>query len=144
MTIKPRDVLPHRAPFLLLDSVEIDEGNKSANATWTPRKSWPIFRGHFPDQSIVPGVVIVEVMAQAACILGYAIDPSLKGQPVALAGIDRARFRRPVRPGDQLKVKVEYKKRRRGLWSFQGRATVENIVVADADFMASVKDSWNV
>ena len=132
--------LPHRPPFLLLDELEVDAAGQRVTAHWRPDPAWEVFAGHFPDDPVVPGVLLVEAMAQAACVLGRAIDPSTRDLPVLLAGIDRARFRRPVRPGETVRIEVLFRKRRRGLWRFEGRAFVDQDLAAEATLLAALQE----
>ena len=138
------NILPHRYPFVLIDRVtKIDP---PAPGSWVGRKLEALknvtanehfFVGHFPDRPIMPGVLIIEAMAQAAAICGYRTELN-DGQPqeVLIAGIDGARFRRPVVPGDQLKITVEITKDRNTILAFHCEATVDNEVVAEADLLA--------
>lgn len=128
-------LLPHRYPFQLVDRVlELENGvrilalkNVSANE--------PYFPGHFPDLPVMPGVLICEALAQAGGLLVFRTPGAVvPGTLLALAGIERARFRRPVLPGDQLHLEVTLQKSRRPLWKFEGRALVDGTLVAEAGF----------
>jgi 3-hydroxyacyl-[acyl-carrier-protein] dehydratase len=132
------ELLPHNYPFLLVDRiVELEPATKIVgikNVTFNE----PFFPGHFPQKPIMPGVLIIEAMAQAGGILAFKTFPDKKGS-VFFTGIDDARFRKPVTPGDQLKLVVEVIKHRREIWLFDGKAFVENELVAEARIMAMLK-----
>jgi len=130
--------LPHRDPFRFLDSAELDLAAKTLIGHWTPAADWAVFGGHFPNNPVVPGVILVEAMAQAACLLGAHLDPAIQGREVYLVGVDGARFRTPVRPGETVEVRATYDKRRRDLWWFKARAAVAGKKVAEASLLASV------
>jgi len=134
--------LPHRYPFLLIDKVTELELGKSVTALKNVSINEPFFPGHFPGAPVMPGVLILEAMAQAAAILsfktkGYA--PEDIGI-VYFAGIDAARFKKPVKPGDQLILKVDIVREMRGIWKYKGRAEVDGMLVAEADLMATLRD----
>jgi 3-hydroxyacyl-[acyl-carrier-protein] dehydratase len=132
------ELLPHNYPFLLVDRiVELELATKIVgikNVTFNE----PFFPGHFPQKPIMPGVLIIEAMAQAGGILAFKSFPDKKGT-VFFTGIDDARFRKPVTPGDQLRLVVEVVKHRREIWLFDGKAFVENELVAEARIMAMLK-----
>lgn len=134
--------LPHRYPFLLIDKVTELELGKSITALKNVTINEPFFPGHFPVSPVMPGVLILEAMAQAAAILsfktkGYA--PEDIGI-VYFAGIDGARFKKPVKPGDQLILKIKIVREMRGIWKYTGRAEVDGVLVAEADLMATLRD----
>ena len=133
--------LPHRYPFLLVDRVlEIDIG-VSIKAIKNVTANEPQFQGHFPDLPVFPGVLILEALAQASALCAFrAEDGSALGQLYLFVGIDNARFKRQVVPGDQLILNVEVVKARRGIWKFQAEATVDGDVAASADLMIAVQD----
>lgn len=129
--------LPHRYPFLLVDKVQRIEANKSIKAIKNVTSNEPCFIGHFPVRSVMPGVLIVEALAQAAGILmAKSLDwPKHYSNVFFLAGIDHVRFKRVVEPGDSLALEVHVLKQRRDLWKFSGKASVENELASSAEFM---------
>ncbi len=133
--------VPHRYPFVLIDRVLSCEPRKSLVALKNVTYNEPFFPGHFPNHPVMPGVLILEAMAQAAGILGLR---SMEESPVGtntnvyFAGIDNARFKQPVVPGDQLVVEVTYQRDRRGIWKFSGEAKVDGSVAASADIMVAL------
>ncbi len=134
-----QQVLPHRYPFLLVDKIiDLQPGGKAVgikNVTMNEE----FFRGHFPGDPIMPGVLIVEALAQVAGVLSFR-SGATPGQAVYFLSIERAKFRKPVIPGDQLKLEVNILQQRGNVWKFSGNATVEDKVVAEADFTAMVID----
>jgi 3-hydroxyacyl-[acyl-carrier-protein] dehydratase len=131
--------LPHRFPFILVDRVlEIEDGKRIV-AIKNVTINEPFFPGHFPDFPVMPGVLIIEAMAQAGAILTFTM-PDMQAGPDSLfyfAGIDRARFKRRVQPGDQLRLEVEFMRSMRGIAKFQGRALVEGQLAAEAEMMCA-------
>jgi 3-hydroxyacyl-[acyl-carrier-protein] dehydratase len=134
-------LLPHRYPFLLVDRVvELVPGAKLTgykNVTINE----PFFNGHFPGHPVMPGVLILEALAQACAILAYkseGVDPEKK--VTYLMAIDGAKFRRPVVPGDRLQLTVEVVKHKGAIWKQKGVATVDGAKVAEAEFLATVVD----
>ena len=134
------DLLPHRYPFLLVDRVTSFEAGKSINAYKNITFNEPCFTGHFPDQPIFPGVLILEALAQAAGVLGFKSAGTNEGLYL-YAGIDKARFKRPVVPGDRLDMHVEFIKERRGIWKFSGIASVDGQEACSAEFMCAMRES---
>ena len=132
--------LPHRFPFLLVDRVTAFESGKSLTAIKNVTINEPFFPGHFPNRPVMPGVLILEALAQATAILSFMTTETLPDDNSVyyFAGIDNARFRKPVEPGDQLSLEVELVRQRRNLWWFKGRAMVDGEVAAEAD-MSAVK-----
>jgi 3-hydroxyacyl-[acyl-carrier-protein] dehydratase len=131
--------LPHRYPFLLVDRVLSLDPGKSIVAIKNVTINEPFFQGHFPARPVMPGVLIIEAMAQAAGILSYmtlGINPG-SNSLIYLAGIDRARFKKPVGPGDQLRMEMELTRSVRGVGKFVGVAKVDGAVVAEAEIMAA-------
>lgn len=131
-------LLPHRYPFLLVDRVLEFEPSKRVVGIKNVTSNEPFFVGHFPGKPIMPGVLIVEAMAQAGGILAFKSFPEMKGS-VFFIGIDNARFRRPVIPGDQLKMVVDVVKHKREIWVFEGKAYVGDELVAEAKIMAMLR-----
>ena len=133
------NLLPHRYPFLLVDRVTEYEEEKRIVGIKNVTYNEPFFPGHFPHKPVMPGVLIIEAMAQAGGILAFKSFPQKKGQ-VFFIGIDNARFRKPVIPGDQLQLVVELVKHRREIWIFQGSAFVDGKLVAEARIMATLQE----
>ena len=136
------NLLPHRYPFLLVDKIIEFEKNKSILAIKNVSFNEPFFNGHFPGYPVMPGVLILEALAQASGLLVFK-TPSLCPPNESLylfVGIDKARFKKPVIPGDQLKLKVEMKKSRQGFAVFDALATVEDEIAASAELMCGFKE----
>lgn len=136
--IEVRNYLPHRYPFLLVDKVLSIEPSKSIVAIKNVTTNEPFFQGHFPMRPVMPGVLIVEALAQASGILiyeSYGRMPNFDEEIFYLAGIDKARFKHMVVPGDQLKLEVELVKQKMDLWKFKGVATVDGELACSAEFM---------
>lgn len=134
-------LLPHRYPFLLIDRVLEMVPGKNAVAMKNVTINEPFFQGHFPQAPIMPGVLIIEAMAQAGGILAFESIPKEKqGALIYFMGMDKVRFRRPVVPGDQLIFKVEILKLRSKVIKMKGDASVDDVRVAEAELMASVGD----
>ncbi|GAB0056357.1 3-hydroxyacyl-[acyl-carrier-protein] dehydratase FabZ [Candidatus Magnetaquicoccaceae bacterium FCR-1] len=134
--------LPHRYPFLLVDRVEEVVPGERLVALKNVTFNEPFFAGHFPGHPVMPGVLILEAMAQAGAMLAGYIDPvAVKGRLVYFMAIDKARFRKPVVPGDQLLLELTLIKRRREIWRFGGVARVKGAVVAEAELMAMTRDA---
>jgi UDP-N-acetylglucosamine acyltransferase len=131
--------IPHRYPFILVDRILEYEEGKRAVAIKNVTINEPFFQGHFPDQPVMPGVLIVESIAQVGAVLALR-QPSSLGKIVFFAGIDNLRFRRPVLPGDQLRLEVEVLWFKRGLGKMKGLATVEGEVAAEGEFTFSLVD----
>lgn len=131
------DMLPHRYPFLLVDSIlEVDEG-KSIVGQKNVTINEPFFQGHFPGHPVMPGVLIVEAMAQVGGILGRVSDDHGEDTVTYFVGIDKARFRKPVVPGDVLRIEIEVVNYRRGIYTFTGKAFVGSTLVAEAELKAT-------
>ena len=127
-------LLPHRYPFQFVDRVLEYEDGKRIVALKNVTINEPFFRGHFPEQPLMPGVLICEALAQAGALLAHrSTDGVHAGCVVVLTGLDGARFRRPVLPGDQLHLEVTVLRRRRPLWKMQGLARVDGHVAAEAE-----------
>lgn len=133
--------LPHRYPILLVDRVLSLEKNKSIQALKNVSINEPYFMGHFPNRPVMPGVLVLEAMAQAAALLSFASA----GKPLDdntiyyFAGIDAARFKRPVEPGDQLVLDVELLRQKSGIYKFKGVARVGDAVACEAELMCTMR-----
>ncbi len=135
--------LPHRYPFLLIDRIISMELGKSIVALKNVSMNEPFFTGHFPDAPVMPGVLMLEAMAQAGGVLAYKTTNTSpdNGRLYYFAGIDNARFRRVVKPGDQLRLEVNVIRSKRDIWKFEGFAYVGDELACQAEFMsASPKD----
>ena len=134
-------LLPHRYPFLLVDRVIEFEKDKRVLAYKNVTCNEPFFTGHFPVKPIMPGVLIIEALAQATGLLAMESRPDEVGSKLYyFVGIDKARFKRPVEPGDQLIMTVKLRAVRRGIWMFTGEAMVDGKLAAAADIMCTAKD----
>jgi 3-hydroxyacyl-[acyl-carrier-protein] dehydratase len=140
-----QEILPHRYPFLLVDRVtEIEEG-KSIKAYKNVSISEPVFEGHFPGHPIYPGVMIIEGMAQAGGVLAFKSaseeeQEAAKNKVVYFMSIDKCKFRQPVRPGDRLEYRLEVLKHRGNIWVLEGKAYVDETLVAEAELKAMIVD----
>lgn len=134
------ELIPHRYPILMIDQlVDIIQGVGAVGIKNVPIGD-KVFEGHFPAKPIMPGVFIIEAMAQtAAAYAAYAENKDLKSQSAMLFGIDKVRFRQAVTPGDQLRVKVYITRKRVSVWKFAGKAYVDGSKVADGSFSAILK-----
>jgi 3-hydroxyacyl-[acyl-carrier-protein] dehydratase len=134
-------LLPHRAPFLLVDRVVAFEPYKKLVGWKGVTMNEPFFPGHFPGKPVMPGVLILEALAQSCALLAImSLGPDSAGKLTFLMGIDGARFRRPVVPGDRLELHVEVTKQKGPVWKEQGTAIVDGQVCAEAEFMAMLID----
>jgi len=133
--------LPHRYPFLLIDRVLEVVPGESVVAIKNVTINEPFFPGHFPQRPVMPGVMIMEAMAQASGMLAYRTDPSLEepGSLYFFVGMDKVRFKRQVEPGDQLRLEVNLTRTRRGMWMFSGKALVDGQVAAIGDLIMTVR-----
>jgi 3-hydroxyacyl-[acyl-carrier-protein] dehydratase len=131
--------LPHRYPFLLIDRVLEYEKEKLLVAIKNVTFNEPFFTGHFPGKPVMPGVLILEAMAQATGVLAFRSTGRTpdKGSLYYLVGLDNARFKKPVIPGDQLVLRAELKRRARDVWKFDCTASVDGALVASADVMCA-------
>jgi beta-hydroxyacyl-ACP dehydratase FabZ len=133
------DLLPHRYPFLLVDRILEMEENKRIVGIKNVSMNEPFFQGHFPGSPIMPGVLIIEAMAQTWGILVLSSTHDKAGSKnVLFLGIDKARFRKPVYPGDQLRFELQALHLK---WKFKGEAFVEGQLVAEAELMATISDT---
>lgn len=135
------EYLPHRYPFLLIDRVTSYEPGKSITAVKNVTINEPFFSGHFPHRPIMPGVLIIEALAQAAAILSFR-TMNHKADEMSVyyfVGIDHARFKRPVVPGDTLMLEVTLKRHARSIWIFSGVARVNDTVAAEAELMCTIR-----
>ena len=145
MKIDIKDIIkniPHRYPLLLVDKItSIDLKEKKITGIKNVTFNEPHFMGHFPDHPIMPGVLIVEAMAQTAAMLVVQINKKdNQDKLVYFMSIDKVKFRRPVVPGDVLKLEIETTQNRKNVWSFEGKAVVEGKPVAEAEFKAMIID----
>ena len=133
------NLLPHRYPFLMIDKVVSLEKGKSITAVKNTTINEPFFQGHFPGYPVMPGVLILEALAQAGGILAYKTEENddLRNKLTYFMGIDKARFRKPILPGYSVLLKVELIKRKQFVWVFSGKAEVEGNICAEAELMAT-------
>jgi 3-hydroxyacyl-[acyl-carrier-protein] dehydratase len=134
-------MIPHRYPFLLIDKVVDVHPDKDAAGVKNVTINEPFFAGHFPQRPVMPGVLIIESMAQTAAVLVVqTLGEKAEGKLVYFMSVDNARFRKPVVPGDRLRVHVTKQRNRGSVWKFTGEAFVENKLVAEATFAAMILD----
>jgi len=139
---KVLEYLPHRYPFLLIDRVLSYDAGKELRALKNVTINEPFFNGHFPHHPVMPGVLIIEAMAQAAAILSF-VTMGAKSDDKSVyyfVGIDNARFKKPVTAGDALHLHVTLERHMRGVWKFKAAAQVEDVTVAEADLLCAVRD----
>src|SRR6185503_11711658 len=134
-----REILPHRYPFLLVDRIEELETERVVGIK-NVTVNEPFFAGHFPDYPVMPGVLIIEAMAQVAGVLVLSGIPDRNNKLVLLAGVDGAKFRKPVRPGDQLRMEMKILRSRASMAKVSGTATVDGVVVAEAEILCVLAD----
>ncbi len=134
--------LPHRYPFLLVDRVLDYTPEQSLTAIKNVTINEPFFQGHFPHRPVMPGVLILEALAQASAILSFKTLGSLPNEKSVyyFVGIDKARFKRPVEPGDQLRLEAKLMRRVRGMWLFEATAYVGEEVAASAELMCTYRE----
>ncbi|AKU20729.1 MULTISPECIES: 3-hydroxyacyl-ACP dehydratase FabZ [unclassified Massilia] len=138
-----KEFLPHRYPLLLVDRVLNWESGKSITAIKNVTVNEEFFNGHFPHKPVMPGVLMIEAMAQTAAILSFLtmnIKPD-ENSVVYFVGIDNARFKRPVGPGDQLKMDVEILRVARGIWKYKAVATVDGQVAVEGELMCTIRNA---
>jgi 3-hydroxyacyl-[acyl-carrier-protein] dehydratase len=134
-------MIPHRYPILMIDRLEEIVIDRSAVGIKNVSVNEPFFQGHFPEKPIMPGVLIIEAMAQtAAALVVYTIGNSVEGRLVYFMSVESARFRKLVVPGDQLRVHVERIHKRGNVWKFKGEAKVEGVTCAEAIYTAMIVD----
>jgi 3-hydroxyacyl-[acyl-carrier-protein] dehydratase len=135
------EYLPHRYPFLLIDRVLLCEPGKRVAALKNVTINEPFFQGHFPYYPVMPGVLIVEAMAQAAAILTFHTEKAKADERSVyyFVGIDNARFKKPVVPGDSMRLEVILARQVRGIWKFDAQALVDDALVAEARLMCTVR-----
>ncbi|MEJ2014092.1 MAG: 3-hydroxyacyl-ACP dehydratase FabZ [Limibacillus sp.] len=135
------EMIPHRYPFLLIDRVVDLVPNESAVGVKNVSINEPFFQGHFPRQPVMPGVLLIEAMAQTAAVLVVeTLEGAAAGKLVYFMTVDGARFRRPVTPGDQVHIHVVKLKNRRNVWRFRGEAKVGEQLMAEAEFSAMIME----
>jgi 3-hydroxyacyl-[acyl-carrier-protein] dehydratase len=134
-------MIPHRHPFLMIDKVVDIVANECATGIKLVSINENYFQGHFPARPVMPGVLIIEAMAQTAAVLVvHTLGPESEGKLVYFMSVDNARFRRPVFPGDRLDVHVVKQRNRGNVWKFEGRAMVGGNLMAEAVFAAMILD----
>jgi len=132
------ELLPHRYPFVMVDRILDFVRGKSITGLKNVSMGEPCFQGHFPEEPVMPGVLILEGMAQVGAVLAYLSTESIEGKLVYFAGLDKVRFRRVVRPGDQVIFKLQLTKQKSKLTKMSGRAYVDDVLVTEADLLATV------
>ncbi|MEE2662462.1 MAG: 3-hydroxyacyl-ACP dehydratase FabZ [Pseudomonadota bacterium] len=136
------EMIPHRHPFLMIDRIVDLVPNVGATGIKNVTINENYFQGHFPNHPVMPGVLIIEAMAQTAAVLVvHTLGTDAEGKLVYFMSVDGARFRKPVEPGDQLSVEVKKQRSRGNVWKFAGRAIVDDTLVAEATYAAMILDS---
>jgi len=137
-------IMPHRYPFLLVDRIESLKAGEEIVGLKNVTINEPFFAGHFPGNPIMPGVLIIEAMAQVGGILAFHSSPKeWAGSLVYFMGIDKVRFRKPVVPGDQLRLKLTTIRQKQRVFKMRGEAYVEDTLVAEAELMAAIERGRN-
>ncbi len=131
------DLLPHRYPFVMVDRILEYEVGKRIVGMKNVSMGEPFFQGHFPGQPVMPGVLILEGMAQVGAVLAYLSSDSIEGKLVYFAGLDKVRFRQVVRPGDQLIFRLELTRQKSRLTKMSGKAYVDDVLVTEAELLAT-------
>ena len=136
-----KQYLPHRYPLLLVDRVLNWESGKTIDAIKNVTINEEFFNGHFPNKPVMPGVMTIEALAQTSALLAFLTmgQKPDENAVVYFLGIDKARFKRPVEPGDQLRMHVEIVRHSRGIWKFQARATVDDLLAVEAELMCTMR-----
>ena len=134
-------MIPHRYPMLMIERViDVVPGVRAIGIKNVSINEW-FFQGHFPEEPLMPGVLIIEAMAQTAAVVVQTLGPEKEGRLVYFMSVDSARFRKPVVPGDTLHLLVEKQRRRGSVWRFSGCAKVDGVIVAEATYTAMIRDS---
>ena len=134
-----KELIPHRYPFLLIDGIQTLKPNESAIGIKNVSVNEPFFEGHFPDRPVMPGVLIIESMAQTAgCLVVVSLGKESEGKLVYFMTIENARFRKPVVPGDRMVINVQKLRNRGSVFKFSGKAFVGEILAAEASFSAMI------
>jgi 3-hydroxyacyl-[acyl-carrier-protein] dehydratase len=133
-------LLPHRYPFLLVDRVLDWVANEKIIGLKNVTFNEPFFPGHFPGKPVMPGVLIIESMAQVGGLLAYKSLPRLKGKLIFFMGVDKVKFRKPVVPGDQMILELTALRSGQRVWKMQGKALVKDTLVAEAELTAAIAD----
>jgi len=137
-----KQYLPHRYPLLLVDRVLNWESGKTIDAIKNVTINEEFFNGHFPNKPVMPGVMTIEALAQTSALLAFLTmgQKPDENAVVYFLGIDKARFKRPVEPGDQLRMHVDILRHSRGIWKFQARATVDDQLAVEAELMCTMRN----
>ncbi len=135
--VQIKEIIPHRYPFLFVEKI-VECTSDAIVGIKNVSVNEPFFQGHFPNDPIMPGVLILEAMAQTGGILILTVFPQHKNKPFYFAGLDKVRFRKPVRPGDRLVMKVKIQKQRGMFFKMLGEAFVDDKLVAEAEMMVNV------
>lgn len=138
-----KEYLPHRYPLLLVDRVLEWESGKTITAIKNVTANEEFFNGHFPHKPVMPGVLMIEALAQTAALLSFLTmgQKPDENSVVYFVGIDGARFKRPVEPGDQLRMQVEILRTSRGIWKYKAQATVDGQVAVEAELMCTMRSA---
>lgn len=134
-----REILPHRYPMLMVDRIEVLEEDRVVGIKNVTANE-PFFAGHFPDFPVMPGVLIIEAMAQVAGVQVLSTIPDRHTKLVLLVSVEQAKFRKPVRPGDQLRIEMKLARRKATVVKMFGTATVDGVVVAEAEVMCKLAE----
>jgi 3-hydroxyacyl-[acyl-carrier-protein] dehydratase len=141
---KIKEVLPHRYPFLLIDRIVDYTPDESAHAIKCVTSNEPFFEGHFPGRPLMPGVLVVEAIVQAACFtVGIKMKEEMKNPGVSFMTIDKCKFRKPVTPGDVLNLHVKRLNKVRNVYKFEGKCIVNDVIYAECIFSAMIHDIRN-